>query len=532
MKLPAAAAALCVSSMVLAGCSSGSGDSTTPNGGEQVVDGGTFTMSLTTDPGNLDPVASAQGALFSISQFAYDRLLSINVESGTVESQLATKWQVAGSTITLTLKPGISCSDGSTFTATDVVDNLDYVGDPKNASPFLGVYYPVGAKATGDDQAGTVKITLAAPSPFVLNGLADLPMVCSAGLKDRTLLKDATAGTGPYMLTAAVPGDHYDFEIRPGYTWGPDGATTKTVGLPDTIVVKIVPNETTAANLVLSGGLNEASVNGPDAQRLEGAGLFSAEISGLVGEQWYNHADGHPTSDPAVRMAMTRGLDLAQLEKVITSGRGAPATTLATAEPTACPGDTVSAALPSYDVAAANKVLDAAGWTMGSDGVRSKNGQSLTVKFVYDTATGAGTAPAGELAVQQWQKLGIEVTGQGQTGTAINNTLFSTGNWDVVWEPLGVASPDQLVPFLSGTVPPNGTNFSGIGNAAYDAGVKTASALPGVQGCADWLKAEEALLQSADIVPFANTVSTLFGNGATFVVSGVLVPTSIRMLAN
>ncbi len=33
-------------------------------------------------------------------------------------------------------------------------------------------------------------------------------------------------GTGPYELTEAVPGDHYTYQIRDGYTWGPNGATT------------------------------------------------------------------------------------------------------------------------------------------------------------------------------------------------------------------------------------------------------------------------------------------------------------------
>lgn len=532
MKLTVTTATLCVTAIVLAGCGGGSGSTSKPSGDGQVVDGGTFTMSLTTDPGSLDPVASAQGALFQISEFAYDRLLSVNPKTGAVESELATKWQVAGDKITLTLHDGITCSDGSKLTASVVADSLNYVGDPKNQSPFLGVYFPVGAKATGNDQTGTVQITLASPGPFVLNGLADLPIVCRAGLDNRALLKDKTEGTGPYELTAAVPGDHYDFKIRPGYTWGPNGATSKTPGLPDTIVVKIVPNETTAANLLLSGGLNEALVSGPDAQRLEGAGLFSAETTALLGEQWYNHASGHPTSDPAVRMALTRGIDLAQLEKILTSGHGAPATTLATADPTACPGNSVSGALPTYDVAAANKLLDDAGWTKGSSGTRSKNGQPLTIRFIYDTAIGAGVASAAELAVQQWQQLGIKVTSQGQTGTAINDTLFSTGNWDVVWEPLNVNSPDQLVPFFSGAVPPNGTNFSGIANAVYEAGVKKASAIQGVQGCADWLKAEADLIKDADIVPFANSVPKLFGKKAEFVVAGVLIPTSIRMLAS
>ena len=112
--------------------------------------------------------------------------------------------------------------------------------------------------------------------------------------------------------------------------------------MPDTIVMKIVQNETTAANLLLSGDLNAATIIGPDAERLDRPDLFSAETPALLGEQWYNHAEGRATSDPEVRMALTQALDLAELQNVLTSGKGTPATTLATIEPTACPGDSVS----------------------------------------------------------------------------------------------------------------------------------------------------------------------------------------------
>ena len=42
-------------------------------------------------------------------------------------------------------------------------------------------------------------ITLAAPAPFVLNGLTDLPIVCASGMADRASLAGGTAGTGPYV---------------------------------------------------------------------------------------------------------------------------------------------------------------------------------------------------------------------------------------------------------------------------------------------------------------------------------------------
>ena len=92
--------------------------------------------------------------------------------------------------------------------------------------------------------------------------------------------------------------------------------------MPDTIVMKVIQNEGTAANLVLSGEINAATVQGPDAKRLEAAKLFSTSTPAMVGEQWYNHNDGHETSDAAVRMGLTQALDLTELASVATAGAG------------------------------------------------------------------------------------------------------------------------------------------------------------------------------------------------------------------
>ena len=180
-RLSRSAIALCATAALLAACGGSDGDSDSNSDGDgasKYVDGGTFTMALKGDPGKLDPQSSASSQLFTVNQLAYDNLVAVNGETGEIESQLAKEWAVDGTTVTLTLNDGITCADGSAFTATTVADNIAYVGDPKNKSPFLGAFLPVGATAKADDAAGTVTITLAAPAPFVLNGLASLPMVC------------------------------------------------------------------------------------------------------------------------------------------------------------------------------------------------------------------------------------------------------------------------------------------------------------------------------------------------------------------
>jgi peptide/nickel transport system substrate-binding protein len=512
----------------LAGCGSGSSGSPGAASGSSFATGKTFTMSMSSDPGALDPQLNIASGAFQLSQFAYDPLVSVD-DQGQIHSQLASSWNVSGTTVTFQIGSGITCSDGSAFDAKTAADNISFIEDPKNKSPFLGVLVPAGAKATASGSTVTVK--LATASPFVLNGFANLPMVCESGLKNRGSLKAQSAGTGPYVLSRATPGTEYTYTLRDGYAWGPDGATTATAGMPASIDVKVVANETTAANELLAGSLNAASVLGPDASRLSGAGLQSQNTPTVVGEQWYNHADGHITSDKAVRVALTQALDLAQLQKVLTSGKGGPATQLAVVPPTGCTGDSVTGNVPATDSAAAAAALASAGWTKGSDGILAKDGKKLSVTFLYDSALGSGGSAAAELVGSTWKALGVDVTTKGETTSQLQSVLFGTGDWDVAWEPINVSTPDQLVPFLSGPgVSGGGTNFAGIDNATYSASVTKAMAQTGAGGCSDWLGGEGALFQSADIIPFANNLVPTFAKGATFQIVGEIVPTSIRML--
>ncbi|MET8144545.1 ABC transporter substrate-binding protein [Sphaerisporangium sp. NPDC005288] len=510
----------------LAACGGGTSGSASPAAGAG-VNGKTFTLDLAGDPGALDPQGSAVSALFGMTQFAYDNLVAV-AEDGTIRPQLAKSWTVDGTTLTFTIMDGVTCSDGTPFTARTVVDNIAYVEDPANKSPFLGVFVPAGAKASASGSTVTVK--LAAPAPFALNSFSNLPMVCDAGMKNRATLKAGTNGTGPYVLTEAVPSDHYSYELRKGYTWGPGGATTAEQGMPAKVVVKIVANETTAANELLGGTINAVMITGPDADRLAKAGLTSVGTQAIIGEQWYNHGDGHVTADAAVRMALTQALDLKQLQVALTSGKGVPATQLAALAPSGCAGDAVTGNVPSFDAAAAGAALDAAGWTKGSDGIRAKNGKKLSVSLIYDNSLGSGGSAAAELAVAAWKAVGIDAKATQQNQTQLSGALFGTGDWDIAWAPVNVSAPDQIMPFVSGAKAPKGTNFAAIDNADYLTLATKAMGANGADGCKDWFAAEQALYKAADLVPFANNVIPTFLKGAKLSIIGSIVPTSIRML--
>ena len=145
----------------LAACGNNSSSSSAGGTDPSFADGKTFTIGWRSDPGALDPQGGAGGGMFQVSQLAYDALVAVDPKTGEIQPQLATSWDVSGDTVTFEVGSGITCSDGSAFDAQTVVDNISYVGDPKNQSPYLGVFLPAGATAKAS--GSTVTVTLPAP---------------------------------------------------------------------------------------------------------------------------------------------------------------------------------------------------------------------------------------------------------------------------------------------------------------------------------------------------------------------------------
>ncbi|MEV4313101.1 ABC transporter substrate-binding protein [Actinocrispum sp. NPDC049592] len=506
----------------------GTGD---PAGSQNLVNGKTFTMVLPGDPGNLDPHFTSLSVTMQVDRFLYDSLLAIDKDGKTVAG-LADKWESTTTTVTYRLRKGITCSDGSPLTAATVAANINFVGDPKNSSSRIGVYVPPGATATADEAAGTVTVTSPVPNSFLDRAVGGLHIVCDKGMKDRDSLRQGASGTGMFTVAEVVPGDHYTFERRKDYAWGPGDAKPGQAGLPDKVTLRIVANESTATNLLMSGEVNAASIIGLDQQRLQAQKMLQRDVMAMLGELWFNQKAGLPGADVAVRKGLTQALDLNQLTQVLTSGTGKPAKGLVAPGMTPCDPDTISGKLPAFDVQAAKTTLDAAGWRPGADGIRVKDGKRLAITLFYTTELGTTMQATAELMQKFWQPAGVEVALKGATQADISQVILAgQGSWDVSLIPLNVTVPGEAVPFLSGPTPPNGTNFAGIQNSKYTSLVQEASGIAGTAGCGKWAEAEQAIAENVDVVAFANANRPTFGKGATFELSqGSLDPSTIRML--
>jgi peptide/nickel transport system substrate-binding protein len=534
------AAAGTVAALAVTACSGGASSTNaspggTPgngaSGGQQYASGKTLTMTLPSDPGTLDPDLTALSVAIQADYFLYDPLVNIQPD-GTLVSGLATAWTGNTTSATFTVRKGVTCSDGAQLTASDVAANINFIGNPKNASPKIGIWVPPTATATGDDSTGVVTVKSPVPDAFLVRNVGQTQIVCGAGMKNRATLKTGASGTGEYTLTSAVPGSSYTLTLRKDYAWGPGGASATAPGTPAQVVLKVVNNMTTAANLLQAGQANIAEVLGPDMARLKALKLAEQDVLAPYGELWFNEKKGMPGADLAVRTALTRALQLDQLAQVFASGTGSPATGLVAPGLSPCKGNTVGSSLPGYDVTAAKAALAAAGWKPGPDGILAKGGTKLAIALYYPTSIGGGSAAGAQFAQQAWSALGVQVTLKPITSGQLSTDIVGgQAAWGAGFIPLGLTLPSQVIPFVSGPTPPKGTNFASISNAAYSADVAKASATAGTEGCPSWNAAETALFKNLDLVPFVDSTVPWFARGATFSLSqGSVVPTSVKML--
>jgi peptide/nickel transport system substrate-binding protein len=521
----AVAAATLAAALALTACSSPAGGS---GGGTDVVSGGTFSVALNDDPGSLSPLTGVSLVQRALVAFGYDSLAYTTPE-GEVIPWLADSWEVTGTSIAYTLKDGITCADGTDFTAETAAANISYQADAANGTFWFGS--SITADMTAAAEGNVLTITSATNNPFLLEGTGSIEMVCQAGLDDPETLTDATNGTALYALSDSNPGSEYTYTKRDGYTWGPDGVTSDTEGLPDEILGRVITDEATAANLLLSGELNAASVVGADRARLDSAGLETESLLNPIGEMLFNERADRPTADVRVRQALTLALDRDAVGELVTDGNAVESVSLVNQIPLTCVAGGPEWTLPDTDVEAAGELLDEAGYELGSDGLRSKDGEPLTIRFIYDAGTPSHGAAAEEVQ-QEWNELGITTDLVAEDPAGWSTDLYQSYDWDTGFIQLAPSSPVVLSLFFLGETSENGGyNFMAVSNPEYNTlATEAFTAESADEACGIWKQAEAELIERVDIFPLAETETPMYLSGVTLDRPGAIAPTTIRML--
>lgn len=517
--------ALGVALALVSACSTSSqpAHTTLPTGGT-----GTFTWALTGDwdTFNVQGVLNTYGS--QIAQALYDRLITVG-PGGKLVPYLAQSWSVTPTSVTFTMKKGATCADGTAVTPEVVAGSFKSLFAANSA--FVPLSFGAGPfTVTSDDQAGTVTVTDRQPFSDLIYAFTSpySAIVCPSGLATPSSLGTKPAGSGPFTLVSAVHGDNVTLKLRPEWSWGPNGTTAKTPGMPETLVFKIVPNPTTTANLLTTGALDLATITGADVTRLKA----DKTLINKVGRSFsgtniiFNHAPSHSTSDPAVRKALSMVVDRKQWNQVANFGYGAVTTSYLTKDAD-CFSTESANLIAKPDLAKARSVLESAGYKAGSDGKLSKDSKPLTVRVIGQPAFNSGP----EYLQSQFASLGATVTLSANDFIAYQTDLRG-GNFDVTVIQGGSAipAPSNNFSIFLGPFPPVGLNFGHISSPEQDSEYKTAMSSLGNERCQHWRNIQDLFLKNNDIMPLAAVDWNWFGRKVDFLPSVTyLDPTTLRL---
>ncbi|MFG6280586.1 ABC transporter substrate-binding protein [Microbacterium sp. 5K110] len=306
------ALAVVMTGALLAGCSgstaTGSAEGATDELGIAVIG------PLTT----YDPILSDSGVAPWMLQPVYDQLIRYTVDGG-FEPNLATSWERPSDLeFVMTLREGVTFSDGTPFNAEAVKENLDRVATA--AGPDASLFSKVASVTVVDDS--TVSLALSSPDPSLELTLSkNLGMMASPAAIDGGTLATAPVGTGPYTLDAAdsLTGDHWTFVRNPDYWGGADAFPYDELRFKKYADANAVLNAVRAGEVQIAYGAADTA----DAAKSAGLNVITAETNtvGIV----LSDRDGTmlpALGDVRVRQALNFAIDREAILNTVALGYG------------------------------------------------------------------------------------------------------------------------------------------------------------------------------------------------------------------
>jgi peptide/nickel transport system substrate-binding protein len=369
----------------------------------------------------------------------------------------------------ITLKRDVKWSDGQPFTAKDVAFTYETIMNPKIAIRSRAGFDLIKNLKVVDDQ--NVEIELARPfTPFLwawqnmhivpahlLEGEADIN---TSGFNSQPV------GTGPFMLKSRTAGSHMVYERNPNYHRGPAKVRQ--------FIHKFVPDMLVLYGQARTGEVDYMGLQGvpndrwDEARKLPNVNFVALPLPWV---QFIYYNCGKPQfSDPKVRKALTIALEMQKsLDDIYFGTYQRTLSYLHTShwaynhalkEDTADPGR-------------AARMLDEAGWRVGSDGIREKDG--VKMQFTMSTTAGNQARQGCQALFQQnWKKIGVDMQIKNMPASVVWGEYTTKSQFDtllVAWEPTVGMDPDYTARAHSKQIPTKngqGSNYVQYQNEEVD----------------------------------------------------------------
>ena len=336
--------------------------------------------------------------------------------------------------ITWRLKPGVLWSDGTPLTAEDAAFTYRYSCALPEARCDAGPVLDVEAV---DDVTVTITFRRPTPHPYIFLVGAGSPVLqqtqfancvgeAARQCRDENL---RPIGTGPYTIVdftinetentsmvAYARNDNFRVPDQPFFsdvtiTGGGDAATVARAVLETGEAdygwnIQVEPQ--LLQSLQTSGRGMVATAFSNLVERLEVNFTNPDPALGDKRSEWSaDDPNPHPIlSDQAVRQALSLAIDRGQIAQQLYGLTGRPTCNILPAPPQfASPNND---GCLTQNIAAANALLDAAGWLPGADSVRQKGG--IRLSLLYQTSTNAIRQRTQDLIRLWWRSIGVETT--------------------------------------------------------------------------------------------------------------------------
>ncbi len=377
-----------------------------------------------------------------------------------------------GRTYTFHLRPGLKWSDGAPLDARDVDyswrtwTNRDLIVN--STAGFDDI-----ASATVSPDRLSITFHLKKPyAPFLavwVDQVMPLPQhvlgkMTAKQLNTSRFTFQPTVASGPFMVASRKAGDSIVVVRNPHYYRAAEG-------LPylDKIIFRIIPDQTALTNALAAHEVDCAwflDIAQIDAyRRIKGDTLLASAAPNF--EQGLLNLQNPILRDVRVRQALEYGLDRFTMAKDVWHGTAIPLGS--DIAPTSFAYSPRVKPYP-YDPAKAAKLLDQAGWKLGSDGLRHKDGKTLSLRY-STTSNNVWRAQDELIARQDYQKLGIDLHIVNYPSSTFFGSVFPKGTFDIgEWENGLVYDPSITISsyFKSTQFPPTGSNYGHYASARYD----------------------------------------------------------------
>jgi ABC-type transport system substrate-binding protein len=434
----------------------------------QPVRGGTLTLSYPPGLPHLDTNSVSQSLLVEAIGNVYERLYERD-RNGRVRPHLVESAAVSadGLVVTWRLRRNVWFHDGTRFDAAAVKWNIDRRFEKKQIQHLL-----LPAKSVQVVDGRTVRVTLERPTPnldsIMTMGNYSMYSPTFAQKVGDEGLKLQASGTGPFMVEEFRPNQILRLKRNPNY-W--------QRGLPylDAIVYRVADDINTRATMLGAGDVDIArEIAFPEATRFKSTP--NVKVVEAVGSRQYViyiNTRRPIVSDVRVRQALNYAVDKPSMIRNIMRGNGTPATVFLFG-----PRVTGFRATPGYPYSPprARAALDEAGWRVGSDGIRAKDGQRLKLIFVTRKGGTPGDFEIAEQVQGNLHAVGIDMDLQVHDSATLLAKMNAQGGPQIEYDMLNLSNntftgdAEYIMRgfYRSTDHPPNGFNYSLYGNPDVD----------------------------------------------------------------